>query len=372
MKTTCMTVILCLLLCVPVTADTLYEEQVVASGAEELTQQLPADTRELLERLELDSLQPDSYTALDFLTVLEGLADLLSTHSRGPMAALTTLLAVVMLSALFGGLEESTPTPLRQTYQSVTTLAAGGAVLVPLTGLLTRVGETADSVAVFMGAYIPVYAGVLAAGGGVTGAVSYQTTLLAAVEMLCFLCRSAVLPLLVTSLALGCTGAVTDGFRLDALAATIHRTILWAIGLLSTLFAGLLSMQQMVAAAGDSLSRRAVKFSLASFVPVVGGLISEAYSTVLGCAGLLRSTLGVFGLVATLLTVAPTLVTCVCWNISLSLAASAAGLFRLGPLERLCRAAGGAVRVLIGLLAVFALLMVISTTVVVYTAKGVG
>ena len=371
------TVWLCLalfgLLCLPVAAQTtdFYEEQLAASEAETLLQQLPADTRELLEELELHTLQPESYLSLDTQTLLTGFSALLEQEMDGPLGALMTLVAVVALSALFSSLEGGAQIlSLRQSYQSVATLAAGGAMLVPLCGLMETVRRAVDGVAVFMTSYIPVYAGVLAAGGAVGGAVSYQTTLMAAAQLLTWLFRSAVLPLLLVSLALGCTGAVTDGYPLDTVSATIHKTILWTLGLLSTLFSGLLSLQQMVAAAGDSLSARAVKFSLASFVPVVGGVVSEAYSTVVGCAGLLRSTVGVFGLIATVLVAAPSLVSCICWNVCLQLAATAAALFRLTPLEKLCKTAAGAVRVLIALLAVFALLMIVSTTVVVFTAKG--
>ena len=48
------------------------------------------------------------------------------------------------------------------------------------------------------------------------------------------------------------------------------------------------------------------------------------------------------------------------------------GLNLLQKLEKLCRAAAGAVRVLIAVLAVFALLMVVSTSVIAFCGKGGG
>ena len=48
------------LLCLPVAADSveeMYAQQVTASGADRLSQRLPADTQSLLAELELDSLQ---------------------------------------------------------------------------------------------------------------------------------------------------------------------------------------------------------------------------------------------------------------------------------------------------------------------------
>ncbi len=368
-----LTVLLFCLLTLPVAAqsDALYEQQLSASGADKLMEKLPADARELLELLELDSLQPATYVKLSFGRTVEGVLKLLSTHSGGATGAFGCLMGVVAVSALFRCLEGPAESlSLRQTYHSVAVLAAGGALLTPLFSLVERVAQAVDSVVVFMTGYIPVYVVILAAGGSAAGAVSYQTTLLAAAELLTWLIRAVVFPTLTVSLALGCTGSVTEGFCLDSVSATLSKAILWALGLFSTLFSWILSLQQMVAAASDSLGSRAVKFSLSSLVPVVGGLLSEAYATVAGCAGLLRSTVGCFGLVATVGIVLPPLAACVCWSISLSLSGTAAALFGLAPLEKLCRVAGGAVKVLIAVLAVFALVMVISTTVIVFTGKG--
>ena len=365
-----------LLLCLfslPVAAQTedVYEEQLAASGAEDLTNYLPADTKELLESLQLDSLRPSSFTGLSFGRVLDGLLTLFSKQKGGAFGAMGSLVGVVAVSSLFSSLEGSAQSlSLRQTYHSVAVLAAGGALLTPLLSLIERVSQAVDSVAVFMGGYIPVYGVILAAGGAPTGAISYQTTLLAAAELLTWLIRSGVFPVLLVSLAMGCTGAVAEGFCLSAVSGTLYKGILWALGLFSTLFSWVLSLQQMVSAATDSLGLRAVKFSLASLVPVVGGLLSEAYATVAGCAGILRSTVGCFGLVAVVGIVLPPLLSCIAWTISLSLSGTAAALFGLTPLETLCKTAAGAVRVLIAVLAVFALVMVVSTTVIVFSTRG--
>jgi len=58
----------------------------------------------------------------------------------------------------------------------------------------------------------------------------------------------------------------------------------------------------------------------------------------------------------------------VCWSVGLHVAESTAVLFGLAPIQRLCRTAAGAVRVLIALLSVFALLMVVSVSAVVFSA----
>lgn len=351
--------------------EELYGEQLEASGAQQLTQQLPADTQELLDSLDVDLRDPTAFTRLSTDSVLTMITDLLRTRYSVPLQAVVSLMAVVILSAVCSGFESMAHClPLRQTYQSVAALAAAGMLMVPLSALLQQVWRAIDSVTVFMYSYVPVYAAVMSASGSMTAALSYQTALFTCTQLLVTAIRTVVIPLLNVSLAIGCTGAVTEELRLDAVSALLHKVILWGMGLFSTLFTWVLSMQQMAAASADTLGSRTIKFSLSSFVPVVGGVLSEAYSTVIGCAGLLRSGVGCFGILSALLIVLPPLISCIVWNLCLHLGGHTAALFRLAPLEKLCKATGGAVRVLLAVLALFALLMIVSTTVVVFVGRG--
>ncbi len=350
----------------------LYAEQLEASGAEGLVQRLPADAQELLDSLDMDLADPTAFTHLSTDSVLTMIVDLLRSQYAVPLTAVVSLTVVVILSAVCSGFESAAHClPLRQTYQSVAALAAAGMLMVPLSSLLQQVWRAIDSVTVFMAGYVPIYAAVMTASGSVTAALSYQTALFTCTQLLVSAVRTAVIPILNVSLALGCTGAVTDELRLDAVSALLHKVILWGMGLFSTLFTWVLSMQQMAAASTDTLGSRTIKFSLSSFVPVVGGVLSEAYSTVIGCSGLLRSGIGCFGILSTVLIALPPLISCVIWNLCLHLGGHTAALFRLAPLEKLCKATGGAVRVLIAILALFALLMIVSTTVVVFVGRGV-
>ncbi len=350
--------------------DLLYRKQATASGAASLVQTLPANVREVLDAMDWDVTEPGSYLSVDVPSFLRGLITCVDREKSGALQAIVSLIGVVAVSTVFGGMENSSSLGLKKTYHTVTALSTAGLLISPLLVLLDSIRETVESVSVFMVSFVPVYAGLLAAGGESVRAVSYQSVLLFTAELLAQLIRTVILPMLSLSLAFGCTGSMTEEMHLDALGAFFYRCILWALGLISTLFSFFLSVQQMVAAAGDSVGNRAVKFSLSSFVPVVGGALSEAYSTVIGCLGLLRSTVGCFGLVATVLIILPPLVQCLCWCLCLRAGETVAALFGLQTVQKLCQTLIGAVRVLIAVLAVYALLMTVSTTVMVFVGKG--
>lgn len=106
------------------------------------------------------------------------------------------------------------------------------------------------------------------------------------------------------------------------------------------------------------------RFSLAGFIPVVGGALGEALSTVQNCLTLLRGTVGMFGVVAIVAIVLPPVLQCVAWQLCVSAAEAAAELFGLTPVQMLLKGLGTALKTMIAALALCALFMVVSTTVV--------
>ncbi len=358
---------------VPAQAQTaeMYADQLAASGADRLVERLPANAQAVLDSLLPQGLTPQSFGDLSLPSVLQSVGALLQTEVRSPLATLAMLLAVIVLSAMFSGVGGLADRPaLRDTYQTVSVLAGAGLLLGSFVSLLCVVWRAVDSVRVFMTAFVPVYAGIVMASGSPTSGLSYQTLLLAAAELLGAGIHTIVLPLLLMSLAFGCVGTVSPGFNLAAFSGGFYKAVLWGLGLFSALFSGILSLQQMVTAAGDSVSSRVMKFSLSGTVPLVGGLMSEAYSTVIGCAGLLRSTVGAFGVVATVVTVLPPLLSCVVWSICMNVGSNTAALFGLTAIQNLCRCIAGAVRVLIAILAVYGLMMIVSTSVLSFVMRG--
>ncbi len=367
-------IVLLMLCAVPVRAqsvDELYREQLEASGGEMLLQALPEETQELLERLNIDSLQPDAFTQPDTESLLSELWELFKSVAGKPLAACGTVLGILLVYAWVDGMRQTLRTEeVSSVFGVICALAACGTVMMPIADQLERVCEAMESVSVFMTSFVPVYAGILVTGGQASAAVSFQSVVLYAAELLSWVAGSLIVPLLSISLALGLTGSLTPELRLGRVGAMTGKAATWLLTLGMVLFTGILSLQTLAGGAADKLSDRALRFSIAHFVPVVGSSISEAFSTIRGCLHLLRSTVGCFGIAATLIIVLPPLLSCLLWNMMLSVGELAADLFGLGSFSELLKTAHGIMRCLVGVLCVSGLLLTISLTVITVTAGG--
>lgn len=351
--------------------DELFDEQIEASGAQELFDNLPLETRQLMDKLGITGLDTDFLTGTTPESVLDGLFSLLAAQSSGPLRTAGLLMGVVLLCALIEGMKQTVREPaVSEVFEVICTLAACLTVLIPVSGCIRSVCEAAESASVFMASYVPVYAGVLITGGQAASAASFQTVVLFAAELISLLATQVLVPLMTISLALGMTGAVTPGMKLQAAGGFLNKTAVWLLGITTTLFTGLLGLQSLAGSAADTLGGRAIKFSLSSFVPVVGGALSEAFATVKGCLGLVKSVLGGFGILSTALIVLPPLLNCILWTLCLSLCGMAADMFELKTLSGLLAAVKSVVSTLIGILAACSLFLIIATYIVAAAGKG--
>ena len=114
---------------------------------------------------------------------------------------------------------------------------------------------------------------------------------------------------------------------------------------------------------------KAAPTSHSSTVPMVGGALSEAIGSAIGYIGLLRSVTGTFGILAGAAVFLPVLTDTVLWQLSMSLAATAAEMLGMQPVSETARAAAD----VFGILFALVLCMLLTVTVVMgmtLTIKG--
>ncbi len=350
-------------------ADGLYREQLGASGANELWEELPTDTQAFLRDIGIDDFDVESYTALQPKAILDRIGAAFGQQAGGVVASCGVLLGIVILGAMAGGVRQTLKDGgMAETFTTLCATAACGTILLPMTECVQKVCAAADGVNVFMLSFIPVYAAVLIAGGQATLAASYSTVLLAGAEGVSALTTGVVTPMLSVSLGISAVGALGEKTRMGTLGALLAKAAGWLLATATGLFTALFSMQSLVAASADTLGMKAARMSLVNFIPVVGGALGETLTTVTGCLRLLRSTLGMFGILAAAALVLPSLCRCILWAAALALCRMAAEVLEVKPVTALLNAAAGVVKILIGVLAACGLFMIVTTTVV--TAAG--
>lgn len=341
--------------------DELYEENYKNSGAESLEDALPGYAKDFIDGLGVELSDYESFSEIGSGGMLGIIGKILSNGLDAPMKALMVCLSIILLYSTVTSLGGEDITKIAG-YVSI--LAAAAGALYPLVSAVGDTVTAVDGVGKFVIAFVPVYAGILLAGGGVATAAGFSTMLLAAAEILSGLITALIIPFISMYTAL-CFSSSATSLKLGGMVGSIKKIATWILGLGLTLFCGVLGLQTTITAAQDNLSFKTARFMAGSFLPVVGGAVGEALGTVSSCVGLLRSTVGAYGVIGILAVLLPVFAQLIVWRIVLLISESAAELFSAQPMLELFRNIGSAVSLLVGVIIWTALLFIISLTVVV-------
>ena len=333
---------------------------------------LPEATRRELEQLGLDEPNPESILKQTPQSIFEYLKTKLGAEIRKPIVSIAQVLGAVVLAAFLEGVRTIAEQEkgLSQVFGVVAALTVCGSLAAPVTQCITQASEAIGACADFILSFLPVFTGVLTACGQPATASTAHLFLFWMCQVVSQFAANTLVPLLGFYLAVNLASAAVSSLNLSGIASMVKSMVTWALGLMMTLFVGLLTMSSVVSAGGDSVAVRAAKFMIGSFVPVVGGALSDAFTTAQGCLHLLKSTLGVYGLIASGVLFLPTVCQLVVWYAAVNLAAAAGEVLSLKKIAALLKAVASSLGILLALIFCFALVLVVSMTMLLLVGQG--
>ena len=177
-----------------------------------------------------------------------------------------------------------------------------------------------------MKGYIPLFAGTVAASGMTLTSASYSALELAAAEAVSQLSSMVFRPV---------NRAYYDGYafvirfgqcKFRENNITFEKIISIVLGVLSTVFVGLVTIKGALASSADSVSVKGIKLLAGNTIPIVGGAIGDAYTSVLGSLNLIKGTVGAFGIFAIAAVNIPVITEMLLWMIAVNICSALCGL----------------------------------------------
>lgn len=211
------------------------------------------------------------------------------------------LLVVVMLCAMADGLYAGTGAGSGlEVVPIVGALAITAIAVADVNSLIGMGREALNSMDSFSKVLLPTLAAATAAGGSPAGAAARQMATVFFSDILLTLIDRLLLPLVYTHIAACVAYAAVGNEGLKRVAGLLKWVVTSSLALIMLVFVGYLTVSGSIAGSADAVAVKAAKFAVSGMVPVVGGILSDAAETVLAGAGLLKNTVGVFGMLVVL------------------------------------------------------------------------
>ncbi|MBO5357909.1 MAG: hypothetical protein J6A78_01130 [Clostridia bacterium] len=361
-------IMLCLITAVSAEETDIYKEQFSASGMDELENKIPEDAKDFLSDFSIDIGDSNWVNSINSENAFLHIWSFIKSGAKTPLKAFGIILALIILSTV---ISTAFKDGVSETVTFATVLAVSAALLSPIYSVVTAAAEALRGCAAFMTAFIPVFAGIVAASGKALTSASMSGVLLLAANLVTFIANFAVLPLTCGHLSLSIAASVSPLLQNTNLANSVKKLSLWIMGFISTVFVGILSIQTAINGAADSLTLRTAKFIVGSSVPVAGGVLSEALATVTASLSLLRSSVGIWGVLICALTFLPIIIELLMWRLALWGLSFLGDTLSTPKISALLKSVDAVLSVLVGVVLLTAAMFIISLTVVIMGGKGV-
>ena len=338
-------------------------ETAVAENWDKLLEALPDDVKNELNDITMEDISGTAEAISEKADIrywIQKVWECLTGSLNRMLPKIAPLFAMMIFMAAVQLLLPSSASPnLQKAFLTYTGLVTA----------LTLYRQTYDVIAVtktclerlcsIMNLMTPVMEAVFLSTGAVTQmAVSAQAVMLfvtAAGNFAGYL----LAPLTSLLFTLSAVAAVCDEVKMSHLIGSLRKWILRLIQLFTMYFSFMLGTQSILAKSADSLGMKTARFALSSFIPVAGGTIAEALSTLREGMSLLKNAAGIGGILMIVLLILPDLLTLAVYKFTLYLTGTAADCLRLGKFSALSNEIHGIVELLMAVVLFTSLMFVL-------------
>lgn len=149
----------------------------------------------------------------------------------------------------------------------------------------------------FMIAMMPLLLTMLGAMGNVASVAVLHPLIVFMIHAVGTVIYTIVFPLLFFSAILHIVSSISDKYKVTQLANLLRRIGIALLGVMVTVFLGVISVQGGTGAVADGVTIRTAKYVAGNFIPVVGKLFTDASETVIGASLLVKNAVGIAGVI---------------------------------------------------------------------------
>ena len=211
---------------------------------------------------------------------------------------LCIIIAITVLCSLVGNLRSDVGS---ESVGKIVNFVCYGVVIVLVTAsvfsLLNTTTDCVTSLKSQMDLLFPILLTMLAAVGGAVSVSIFQPTLAILSNLVVQIFTYFLIPLFIFSFVFVVVGHLTDSIKLNKFQSLFYSVFKWVAGVCFSIFIGAMVIGGIVAGSFDNVSIRATKFALKSYIPILGGYLSDGFNLVMASSVLIKNAVGMAGVV---------------------------------------------------------------------------
>ena len=268
-------------------------------GISEFVDETKKYTGEFLEGENISNMLSSAIAGkVDNSTFLKRILNIFGKEIVSSLKTLVGVLVIVLihsiLKAFADGLETSNVSNIIYYAQYILIVTL---IMSNFSEIIKSITETINNLTGFMNSLVPLFVTLMIYTGSITTSGLLEPIILFMIDFIGNIITTLILPAVSIITALCIISKISDKVQIEKLAKFMKSTIIWFLGIILTVFVGIVSLEGTLTSSVDGITAKTAKAAVSSLIPVVGKILGDSVDSVLGCGVILKNAIGVVGVV---------------------------------------------------------------------------
>lgn len=234
----------------------------------------------------------------DYSSIVSKLIKLFSKELFSTIKGAITIFIIVIIMAIISNFKLEDKSDIAKLSQLACFVAIATITITTFLDTITMYKKVVGSLTTLMQVISPFLLSILISTGAITSTGIIQPLLLFIASAIGFIVNYIVIPLLTISLAFNVICSISENIKLEKMSKLFNKSSLWIVGVIFTVFLGVLSLETSITSSVDSLSVKTTQAAVSNFVPVVGKFFSDSFESVVGATKIVGKVGGGIGVIS--------------------------------------------------------------------------
>ena len=282
-----------------VSEDAILQSQQDNLNIDDFLKEADEYTKDVYQDLDISELFTSAISGdIDNESILKNIMYSLGGEIFDSITVLGSILVIIVIHSILRAISEGLDNEgVAQIIYYVQYILIVTLIMTNFVQIIDIVKDSIQNLVNFMNLLIPILITLMITTGSIVSAGLLQPILLFLITFMGNFITGIIIPLILVSTSLGIVSNISSKIQISKLASFFKSGSIWILGIILTIFVGLVSIEGTLSSSVDGITAKTAKAAVTSFIPVVGKILGDAVDTVIGCSSILKNATGIVGII---------------------------------------------------------------------------
>ena len=249
----------------------ILEEQKANFGIRDFLKEAENYAPDFIKDMDISNIFENATTGkIDNINFIKKILKLLGSEFTDTFKILIKILVIVLIHSILKSITDSLEgSNISKIVYYVQYILIVTIIMANFSDILKEITETIESLVGFSGVLIPLLITLMIYTGSIATTTLIEPILLFIIEFIANFIKTLILPVVSIIVVLAIISKISDKIQINKLATFMKSSIAWVLGIILTLFVGVLTLEGTLTSSVDGITAKTTKAAVSTLIPVV-------------------------------------------------------------------------------------------------------